>query len=71
MESERLRGTVIWFSSAKGFGFLKREDGGKDVFCHHSQLQMEGYRKLEPEQEVEFEMGSNERGPMAVNVVPL
>jgi len=66
-----IKGKVIFFNPLKGWGFIAREGGGKDVFVHHSQIVMEGYRKLEPEQKVEFEIGANERGPMAVNVVPL
>lgn len=55
-----MRGKVIWFSSAKGFGFIRPEDGGSDIFVHFSAIQYDGYKQLESEQEVEF---SVENGP--------
>jgi cold shock protein len=55
-----MRGTVKWFSNAKGFGFLVPEGGGKDIFVHHSAIEMEGYRSLVQGELVEFE---TEQGP--------
>jgi CspA family cold shock protein len=59
MSEERHVGTVKWFNATKGFGFIGREDG-EDVFVHFSALQMEGYKRLEENQKVEF---SIEQGP--------
>lgn len=55
----RVTGTVKWFNATKGYGFLA-QDGGEDVFVHHSAIQMEGYRTLQEGQTVEFTV---ERGP--------
>jgi cold shock protein len=65
--SERLLGTVKWFNATKGYGFIGR-DQGEDVFVHFSALQMEGYRKLEPEQRVEFSIEEGPKGLQAANV---
>ena len=66
--SDRLVGTVKWFNATKGYGFIGREQG-EDVFVHFSSLQMEGYRKLEPEQRVEFSIEEGPKGLQAANVV--
>ncbi len=66
--AERTTGTVKWFNSTKGFGFLQVE-GNKDVFVHYSSIQGEGYRSLEEGQKVEFTMGEGEKGPVAQEVV--
>jgi cold shock protein len=66
--SERYTGTVKWFNATKGYGFIGRE-GGEDVFVHFSALQMDGYRKLEPEQKVEFSIEEGPKGLQASNVV--
>ena len=63
-------GTVKWFDSAKGYGFIERDDGD-DVFVHFSAIQDDGYKSLEEEQEVEFEIVEADRGPQAENVVAL
>ena len=60
-------GTVKWFDSAKGFGFIS-SDEGKDVFVHFSAIQSEGYRSLEEGQEVQFEIVDGDKGPQAANV---
>jgi CspA family cold shock protein len=66
--SDRYLGTVKWFNNTKGYGFIGREDG-EDVFVHHSAIQKEGYRKLEPEQRVEFSIEESPKGLQAANVV--
>ena len=63
-------GTVKWFDSKKGYGFITPSEGGKDLFVHHTSLQMEGYKTLNEAQTVEYEVGDSERGPVATNVVP-
>ena len=60
-------GTVKWFSSEKGFGFIMQE-GGPDVFVHFSGISGEGFRNLEEGQTVEFEVRDGEKGPQAVDV---
>jgi CspA family cold shock protein len=65
--SERIRGTVKWFNAVKGFGFIGREEG-EDVFVHFSAIQMEGYRKLEEGQQVEFSVEAGPKGLQAANV---
>lgn len=63
-------GIVKWFNCAKGFGFIVPEGGGEDVFVHHINIEMEGYRQLNQNQEVEFELNVGEKGNFATNVVP-
>ena len=60
-------GTVKWFNAEKGYGFISQE-GGTDVFVHHSAIQMEGYRSLEEGQAVEFEVQEGQKGLQAANV---
>ncbi len=60
-------GTVKWFNSEKGYGFISR-DGGKDVFVHFSAIQGNGYRTLEEGQKVEFEVGPGKKGEEARDV---
>lgn len=62
--AEREVGTVKWFSSSKGYGFISRE-GKKDVFCHHTAIDMEGYRQLAEGDEVEFEVVEGPKGIQA------
>ncbi len=64
-------GTVKWFNDSKGFGFLTRDDGEKDVFVHHSAVQGEGFKSLAEGQRVEFEVVQGQKGPAAENVVKL
>ncbi len=65
--TEREMGTVKWFDSAKGFGFLVR-DSGSDIFVHFSSIQGEGFRSLEEGQRVEFSVGQGPKGPIATEV---
>jgi cold shock protein len=60
-------GTVKWFNSEKGYGFISREEG-PDVFVHYSAIQMNGYRTLEEGQRVEFDVGPGKKGEEAQNV---
>lgn len=64
-------GTVKWFDSSKGFGFIVPDEGGKDLFVHHSEIKMDGYATLDDGQKVEYEIGEGRKGPCATNVVPL
>ena len=64
----RIRGRVKWFNDQKGYGFIEHE-GGKDVFVHFSSIQMDGFKSLPENQEVEFEIADGPKGPQAVNVV--
>ena len=63
-------GTVKWFNDSKGFGFISRENG-PDVFVHHSSIQGEGFRSLDENQGVEFEVVQGPKGAQAQNVVKL
>ncbi len=63
-----LTGTVKWFNSAKGYGFIVQDNGEKDVFVHHSAIQAEGYRSLEEGQRVSYEVQQTPKGPAAANV---
>ncbi|MGO1923571.1 MAG: cold-shock protein [Jeotgalicoccus sp.] len=60
-------GTVKWFNSEKGFGFIEQE-AGDDVFVHFSAIQADGYKSLEEGQKVNFEIEEGQRGPQATNV---
>ena len=64
-------GTVKWFNAEKGFGFIAQEDGGDDVFVHYSAIQSSGYRSLEENQKVEFDVTQGPKGLQAENVVPI
>lgn len=63
-------GTVKWFNSSKGFGFIKPDDGGDDLFVHFSEIRMSGYATLDENQKVSFEVGQGKKGPCATNVMP-
>ena len=62
------QGTVKWFNPEKGYGFIEQEDGGGDVFVHYKQIQSNGFRTLEENQKVEFEIVQGQKGPAAENV---
>ncbi|BCJ74335.1 cold shock protein ScoF [Catellatospora sp. IY07-71] len=64
-------GTVKWFNSEKGFGFIEQDGGGADVFVHYSAISGGGYRELHEGQQVEFEITQGQKGPQAANVHPL
>lgn len=65
--AERETGTVKWFNTSKGYGFITR-DQGTDIFVHYSAIRGEGYRSLEEGQRVEFDVGKGEKGPQAQDV---
>ena len=62
------QGTVKWFNAEKGFGFIAQEDGGDDVFVHYSAIQSQGYKSLDENQKVEFDLAQGPKGPQAENV---
>jgi CspA family cold shock protein len=64
-------GTVKWFNAEKGFGFIAPEDGGQDVFAHFSAIQSDGYRSLEENQRVEFDVKQGPKGLQAENIRPI
>jgi CspA family cold shock protein len=69
--SERITGVVKWFNATKGYGFIAPDDGSKDVFVHHSAIQMEGYASLDENDRVEFSVEQGQKGPAAANVVKI
>jgi CspA family cold shock protein len=69
--SDMAQGTVKWFNAEKGFGFIAQEDGGDDVFVHYSAIQTQGYKSLDENQKVEFDVTQGPKGPQAENVRPL
>ena len=66
--AERVSGTVKWFNAEKGYGSIQPEGSEKDVFVHHTEIQMEGYAKLDEGDRVEFEIEEGGKGPQAVRV---
>jgi CspA family cold shock protein len=65
------QGTVKWFNDAKGFGFITPDGGGKDLFVHFKDIQVEGHKKLTENQRVESEEIQGQKGPQASNVRPI
>jgi CspA family cold shock protein len=65
------QGMVKWFNAEKGFGFIEQDGGGADVFVHFSSIAAEGYRSLEENQRVDFEVTQGQKGPQASNVRPI
>ena len=68
MSGERVAGTVKWFNDSKGFGFIEQE-GGSDVFVHHSAIQAEGFKSLKEGQAVTMEVTQGQKGAQAENVI--
>jgi len=64
-------GTVKWFNAEKGFGFITQDGGGPDVFAHYSAIAAQGYRSLDENQRVEFDVVQGTKGPQAENIRPL
>jgi cold shock protein len=62
------QGTVKWFNAEKGFGFISQDDGGNDVFVHHSEIDAGGFRSLDEGQRVEFEIRQGDKGQKATGV---
>jgi cold shock protein len=61
-------GTVKWFNDSKGYGFITPDDGSKDLFAHHSSIQMDGYKSLKEAQKVSFDVVNGPKGPAAANI---
>jgi cold shock protein len=64
-------GTVKWFNDSKGFGFITPDEGGKDLFVHHTNVAGEGFKSLTEGAKVEFEPAEGEKGPVATNVTQI
>lgn len=64
-------GTVKWFNESKGFGFIKPDDGGKDLFAHFKEIQGSGFKTLVENQRVQFEVSQGQKGPQATRIKPL
>jgi CspA family cold shock protein len=71
MNAPTQRGTVKWFNDSKGFGFITPEGGGKDLFAHFSEIKTNGFKSLQENQRVEFEVKQGPKGLQAANIRPL
>jgi CspA family cold shock protein len=69
-ENVMAQGTVKWFNSEKGFGFIEQDGGGPDVFAHYSNIASQGFRELQDGQRVSFDVTQGQKGPQAENIVP-
>ncbi|WP_329254304.1 cold-shock protein [Streptomyces sp. NBC_01478] len=65
------QGTVKWFNAEKGFGFVSQDGGGPDVFVHYSAINASGFRSLEENQRVQYDVKQGPKGPQAENVTPI
>lgn len=63
-----MEGKVVWFCEKRGYGYIAPDDGGRDVFFHWRAIDMDGFKKVDADQRVSFNMGSNDSGPCAVDV---
>lgn len=70
-EDNRITGTVKWFNGTKGYGFITPDSGGKDLFVHYSEIQMDGYAVLDEGERVEMTMEQGQKGPQAVRVTKI
>jgi CspA family cold shock protein len=68
LELEMPTGTVKWFNESKGFGFIKPDDGGADLFAHYSGIKAKGFRTLKENQKVQYEVQQGQKGPQAVEI---
>jgi CspA family cold shock protein len=70
-KSQQYQGVVLWFDPQKGYGFVKQDHSDEDIFLHFTNLQVDGFKTVKPNQRVAYDVGENHRGPQAVNVVVL
>lgn len=63
-------GTVKWFNDKKGYGFIVPDEGGEDIFIHHTEIKVEGRVSLKEGQKIEYDIGEGEQGPIATSVIP-
>jgi CspA family cold shock protein len=70
-ETSMATGTVKWFNAEKGFGFIAPDDGSADVFAHYSAIASSGYKSLDENQKVQFDVTQGPKGPQAENINPL